>query len=304
MSRRLLILALLGGLPLAWPAAAADLGGFRSAAEGLAQELRATRQIVPVQSRDPFVANLQARIDQMEEEIARLTGRIEESEYRQRQLEARVDSLAGDMEGRLRSMETGSTGGLPPAEPDMAGLSPAPGVAPTVPAATSPTPTMPPADSRSLGTVDPSAVPPAPQNWQPPTTAAARNDPQGTYDNALALLRAGNYDAAATALNRFVEANPNHPLASNAAYWEAEALYVQGRYADAAQQFGRNFSTFGPSSPKATDNLLKLGMSLGSLGEADKACRTFAELSRVYPDAPAHIKQAVDRERSRIACSG
>ncbi|WGF87306.1 tol-pal system protein YbgF [Marinivivus vitaminiproducens] len=296
MPRLPLIAVLLAGL--AWPVAAADLAAMRAAAHALARQAQEARQVVPVQSGDPVVANLQARLGQIEEQIARLTGRIEEAEHRQRQLETRFDTLVGDLDSRLREMEAGGAvapGGPRPAPADMAGLPPA-GAAPPPPAPASPQ------DSRSLGTVDPRAVPPAPQNWTPPTRDEARSDPQGTYDNALALLRAGNYDAAATALARFVEANPTHPLASNAAYWGAEALYVQGQYAAAAQQFGRNFSTYGPASPKATDNLLKLGMSLGGLGETDKACRTLAELSRVYPDAPAHIKQAVDRERSRLAC--
>ena len=39
------------------------------------------------------------------------------------------------------------------------------------------------------------------------------------------------------------------------------------------------------------------------LGETDKACVSYAELAQEFPDAPTHIKQALDRERTRAGCS-
>jgi TolA-binding protein len=44
-------------------------------------------------------------------------------------------------------------------------------------------------------------------------------------------------------------------------------------------------------------------MSLQGLQETDKACRTYAELGKEFPNAPAHIQQALSRERERASCA-
>jgi tol-pal system protein YbgF len=118
----------------------------------------------------------------------------------------------------------------------------------------------------------------------------------------MQLLRAGDYAGAEGGLQLFLEFNPDHALAPNAAYWLAETHYVRKNYAAAAAAFARNYRVYGKDDTKAPDNLLKLGMSLGSIQETDKACRTFDELAREFPNAPAHIQQALLRERSRADC--
>ena len=125
---------------------------------------------------------------------------------------------------------------------------------------------------------------------------------QRQYDSAMELLRAGDYPSAERGLELFLDMNPDHPLASNAAYWMAETLYVRKNYAAAASGFARNYRTYGKDAPKAPDNLLKLGMSLFGLGEADKACTSYAELTKEFPNAPTHIEQAVARESERAGC--
>jgi tol-pal system protein YbgF len=127
--------------------------------------------------------------------------------------------------------------------------------------------------------------------------------PQQQYDAAMQLLRAGDYAGAEGGLTLFLELNPDHPLAANAAYWLAETYYVRKSYAAAAAAFARNYRVYGKADPKGPDNLLKLGMSLSGLQETDKACRTYDELATEFPNAPAHIQQAVIRERSRAGCA-
>ncbi len=142
---------------------------------------------------------------------------------------------------------------------------------------------------------------PAPPTVAPPP-GTTELPAQQQYDLAMELLRAGDYAGAEVGLQQFVGQNPDHPLTANAAYWLAESYYVRKNYAAAAAAFARNYRTYGKSAAKAPDNLLKLGMSLDGLGEKEKACLSYTELAKEFPDAPAHIQQALARERMRAQC--
>jgi len=162
------------------------------------------------------------------------------------------------------------------------------------------------APPQDLGQIPRSAVmalPRAAPSAVTPPPATADLPAQQQYDAAMELLRAGDYAGAEAGLQRFVEQNPDHPLTANAAYWLAETYYVRKNYAAAAAAFARNYRTYGKSAAKAPDNLLKLGMSLEGLGEKDKACLSYTELAKAFPDAPAHIQQALARERTRAQCA-
>ena len=206
-----------------------------------------------------------------------------------------------DLDQRLLALEGGASrdGSRDATTPDRSSPAPPPeGAAAATPE------TTPPAGEQALGQVPQSALldlpRPDPGSIPPPTTTSL--PPQRQYDAAMQLLRAGDYAGAEGGLELFLELNPDHALASNAAYWLAETHYVRKDYAAAAAAFARNYRVYGNDDAKAPDNLLKLGMSLGGLQETDKACRTYEELTREFPSAPAHIQQAVARERDRAGC--
>ena len=165
---------------------------------------------------------------------------------------------------------------------------------------------VPPGGEATLGSVPQSALldlpRPEPGSIAPPPQTTSL-PPQQQYDSAMQLLRAGDYAGAEGGLQLFLELNPDHALAPNAAYWLAETHYVRKNYAAAAAAFARNYRVYGKDDTKAPDNLLKLGMSLGGLQETDKACRTYDELATEFPNAPAHIQQAMVRERTRADCA-
>jgi tol-pal system protein YbgF len=272
---------------------AAELGALRT-------ELAALRRVEPTQATDPArLGQFEVRLGQLEEELRRLTGRIEQLEFGQRTLENRFDQLIGDLDARLLSLEG------PPA--DQAGAAPPPEAQAALPAQ-SPTPPAPAPtpEPQTLGQVPRSAVLALPRpdpSAIPPPPAIRELPPQRQYDAAMELLRAGDYTGAEGGLKLFLDLNPEHALAANAAYWLAETYYVRKNYPAAAAAFARNYRTYGKDAAKASDNLLKLGMSLEGLGERDKACLSYAELAKEFPNAPAHIQQALARERARAACA-
>jgi tol-pal system protein YbgF len=136
-------------------------------------------------------------------------------------------------------------------------------------------------------------------------TASAVQLPSGTpkekYDYAFDLLRQANYPAAEQAFRSFLQQHPNDSLAGNAKYWLGETYYVRGDNQNAAIVFAEGFQEY-PNSSKAPDNLLKLGMALSNLGSTQDACGTFSELRRRYPNAASTILRRAEREQSRLGC--
>jgi tol-pal system protein YbgF len=287
---------------LLWSAPApAEVGAVARDIDRLRVKLAGVRQILPAQVENPQQrARLEVRLLQLEEELRRLTGRVEQLEFGQREVEGRIDRLIADLDARLRALEQGEA----PPEGAQSQAAPAPEARPA--GLTAQALPEAPTGEQMLGQVPQSAIlglpRPDPSTIEaPPRTTSL--SPQAQYDSAMELLRAGDYAGAENGLQLFLELNPDHSLASNAAYWLAETYYVRKNYAAAAAAFARNYRTYGDDATKAPDNLLKLGMSLQGLGEIDKACLSYTELAKEFPNAPAHIEQAVVRERSRAGCA-
>ncbi len=262
---------------------------------------------------DPGRAALEVRILQLEEEIRGLTGRIEELEYQQGQLRTRLERLVDAVDERLRTVESRqgpaeAAGSEPP--PAVEATEPPPPVVaappqPRQPAPTAqaraPAPDVEPDSSAQrgyvLGTIPRGAALGAP-TAPPPATGTETG-----YDAALKLLQAGRWNEAEQAFQGFLDASPNDPRASSAAYWLGETFYFRKDYQNAAAAFARNYRTYGPDAPRAPDNLLKLGMSLRALGDREKACQTYGELARRHPNAPLPVRQILTREHSAAECA-
>ena len=250
-----------------------------------------------VQAQQNNRAREQAIILRLEEEIRRLNGRIEELEFEQRQTNSRLDQLIQDLEQERLSSDSGVAvgDGGDPVLVEQTARSPEEAIRELAEQA----------NEGSLGNVAESAVANLPR---PNPAEVAVSDRQTLsaeqqYEKAVQLLQSGDYKGAQNGLEVFLEVHEGHQLASNAAYWLAETHYVRQNYAAAAANFARNYRTYGKDSPKAVDNLLKLGMSLSNLGESDKACLSYDELTSTFPTVPANIQQALNRERARAQCS-
>jgi len=213
-------------------------------------------------------ARLQLQIGQMQDQLREMNGRIEELQHRIDVVEQRLDRMSQDMEIRLREIEdrlAAGAGAPAAAEPDS-----------------------PPPDAGGAGV----ALAGLPKDATP----------RQQYDYAFELLKTRDYDAAATALQTFLDRNPNDPLAGNALYWLGETRYVQKDYKEAARVFLDGYKRF-PDGAKAPDNLLKLGMALAALNETESACKTYAKLLTSFPKAPSRVLRAAESEQKKLKCS-
>ncbi|MCA1951815.1 MAG: tol-pal system protein YbgF, partial [Hyphomicrobiales bacterium] len=135
----------------------------------------------------------------------------------------------------------------------------------------------------------------------PPAPVIGRGDARSDYAYAKSLIDRGDYELAEGAFRDFLRAHPKDRRAAEAHFFLGESYLRRTRYREAAEQFLTVTSQYA-SAPRAPEAMLKLGIALRGLGANQEACGTFAQVGRKYPNAPAEIKQAVERERARAQC--
>ena len=150
----------------------------------------------------------------------------------------------------------------------------------------------------------------------PPVTAASdkpvpSNDqvaalPQGTpkqqYDHAYGLLMKRELPKAELALRAFLSKHPDHELADNAIFWLGETFYARKEYQEAIKVYYDAYRKY-PKGNKAPDVLLKLGMSLATIGETESACSAYEELATAHPKARPRILGSAERASKSLGCN-
>ncbi|HJN03607.1 MAG TPA: tol-pal system protein YbgF [Alphaproteobacteria bacterium] len=231
----------------------------------------------------------EGRLTDMETAMSALTGDIESIGHRVDLMNGRLDRLVADVDFRLKEIEQT----LRRMVQDLAALAADP-AARQRPAADAGTGT-PPAASAAIAPATETTAPQGPARLLP------EGSPQEQYSFARSLLTRLDYEQAETAFREFLEINAGHELAGNARYWLGETYYVRGDYGRAARAFIEGFQAF-PDGNKAADNLLKLGLSLGQMGQKDDACATIGELLNRFPDAEERIARRARQEQGQLGC--
>ncbi len=127
------------------------------------------------------------------------------------------------------------------------------------------------------------------------------NDAAAAYENAFSLLKNGNYDAAEREFETFLQNNKGHPLAGNAKYWLGETFYVRGDFDRAARIFAEGYQQY-PDGAKTADNLLKLGLSLSSIGNNKDACIALNQLKKDFSTGSGPVLRRAEQEMQRLGC--
>jgi len=203
------------------------------------------------------------RLNQLQQAISLLTGQIEQLQYRNQQLQQQMEKMQADYEFRLEQMEKGGA---------------RPGGAP----AARPTP-------------------PPPSTAAAPPAAAATGAADQVYNDAFKKLQDGDYAGAEKGFRTFVQRHPQHTLAGNAQYWLGETYYARRDYQNAMTAFAEGYKNY-KTSPKGPDNLLKLGITLATLGRKADSCAIFARFAQDYPRATDLQKRRIDQERQKNGC--
>lgn len=106
------------------------------------------------------------------------------------------------------------------------------------------------------------------------------------FDEALALLRSGDFDKANAALAAFQKRWPASGYGDAARFWQGNALYGKRDHAGAIAAF-RAFLAKAPESPRAPEAMLAIANSQAETKDRTGARKTLDDLVRLYPKSEA-----------------
>lgn len=273
----------------AFPALAQDAGQWQrlERLEAAAAALGAGDTVQVAEMSSSLAADFEVRLQRLERTIAEVNGRNDELGYQISQLKDRLDRINSDVDFRLGQLESGKgAGGLSAVAPPSktAAETKVPDAAADKPAAAGKLD----APKPDAGKTQTAALPPG-------------ASPEKQYEYAFAFLRNQEYDKAEKALQEFVARNKTNDLAGNAQFWLGETYFVQKKYTEAAVAYAEGMQKY-PKSPKAADNLLKLGMALAQLSKKTEACTAFGQIGKKFPNAAASVKRRAEAEQRRLNC--
>jgi tol-pal system protein YbgF len=111
-------------------------------------------------------------------------------------------------------------------------------------------------------------------------------DEKRAYDDAMGLIRGGDFERAVNTLGNFQRRYPGSPFTNAVRYWSANALYGKRDYKEAVTAF-RTFVAAAPEHPRAAEALLALANSQAEMKDNRGARRTIEELMKNYPQSEA-----------------
>ncbi|NCO20882.1 MAG: tol-pal system protein YbgF [Rhodobacterales bacterium] len=201
------------------------------------------------------------RIDTMEAELRRLTGKTEELENRVNRVVTDGTNRIGDLQFRVCELEPGC---------DISALGE------TAPLGGAAAPTANPAPPRPIGETE--------------LAIGEKTD----FDRARAVLDQGDFRTAADLFATFAQTYTAGALTGEAHFYRGEALAALGQDEEAARAYLESFSG-SPSGAKAPDALLKLGLQLVQLRQPADACAILSEVTTRFPSSSASLEAQTAR---------
>lgn len=256
MMRILLVLALLvGGTNVAAQTRRESLADIRQELSFLYVEIQRLKQELSTTGDGQSVSGAGTqlkRLDAVEGELQRITGKVEELEFRIDRIVRDGTRRIGDLEFRLVELEGGDVSKL--------------------------------GETTTLGG-EPLKTPPVvvvPDSTRTELAVSEESD----YVAAKQAFDEGDHVRAAELFAAFTEAYPGGPMTAEAHYYRGESLAALSNWSSAARSFLQAFSS-APDSDIAPQALYRLGVSLDKIGQRQEACLTLNEVGIRYPGSDA-----------------
>lgn len=298
-------------------AALAVLYSATAQAGNLDAEITALREEVKVLQRQMYrnndsvereqssaTADAQKKLSEWEETMRQYKGRIDETEYKMKQLEQKMDKLNRDIEIRFKILEgrqiptelTTSTVNVP----QIYDAPVAKGGAKAVIGDNISSSELKPL--QSAPEVAPASAPKT-ENSKPAAAPTTDNNAQveEMYATAMQAYNGGYFDEAELAFENIMKKYPKHNLAGNAQYWLGEVYVKQGNLSKAKVAFKNGYEKY-KNGNKSADSLYRLGVVLSNMKEDKNACIVFNSFDGEFPKAGADLKAKVMAEAKKHGC--
>ena len=228
------------------------------------------------------VRDLLGRVNALEEQLATLTGQLEEQQFKMRSVETRL----ADLEKGVKEQQS--------AVSETASASPSSNAA---------------ASSSSANSAQTSQAAAAPVSSARRDAVAAIEIPstgdefEDSYNYGFRLWDAKFYPEAQVQLQETVDKFPNHPRASFARNLLGRAWLDDNKPTNATKILYDNYVS-DPRGARAPDSLYFLGNALTNMNELSKACEAYQQLQDAYPEiSEGRLASRLSRGRSAAKCS-
>ncbi len=294
-----------------------------SAAPAMAQSRRelderiaALEALVRGRTDDAAVRNLD-RINSLEAQIRSLTGQVEELQFKNRQLETRLETLQEDMMsayGGGAAFAAGEDGAGPvPLGPgggeggDLAAIDPNDPFAQQRAAAVRPLGAggdVPGARAGgaanmgggTMGAGELGAEPGVDMNYAP-----TGDSPDLLFARGRTRLFEGAFTDALEAFAEFLDIAPDDARAGEAYFWVGSIYRTEEQPVEAADALVKSLQA-DPNGLMAPEAMVQLGAALAAMGETDRACQTLTAATSQYPDMDQTVRATATRERRNAGC--
>jgi TolA-binding protein len=238
-------------------------------------------------------ARLLVRVDQLDDQVRQLRGRIDEL---QNQLQQQTADLGKRIDDLTFLVENPKAAAAAAAAARQAGAAPATSAPPATGT------TTPPPSTGVLGTLPAGPPPAAPPGAGPPgTTRPPPRTPELAMQEGNAALARRDYATAEADAREILNNNRTSPRAYDAMFLLAQAQYSERQYSQAALSFddAYNRSRKGPHAP---DALLGLANALVGLNDKPSACQALTKLHAEFPTLRPELHDQVAFTYGRAGC--
>ena len=245
------------------------------------------------------VVDLTQRVSSLEQQMATLTGQVEQNGYQLRTLREQFEAYKRATDGRLAAAATGTAPAPIAGSREADEIEDRPATTrPSTPPRTATT-TLPRPTPTATTTPRPTAAATTTTPIDRPATGDAAED---SYLYGYRLWQAKRYPEAQAALKRTVADFPKSKRASYAQNLLGRSYLDDGKPSLASMAFYDNYKKM-PDGERAPDSLYYLGQSLQKLNKPADACKVYDELSDVYAGKlSAQMQADVARGRTTAKC--
>lgn len=132
--------------------------------------------------------------------------------------------------------------------------------------------------------------------------ASFGSTPDEVFAAGKTALEIKSFARSENAFRAFLTQWPTDPRIAEARYYLGQSLFSQRNYFNAANVYLSNHNDY-PDASIAPDNLLGLALSLAGLNQRETACVTYGEVLRRYPQAKDRLGERIRAEQSGTRCT-